>query len=135
MSQPASIKSPVLLIAEDEPEILSNLVEYFESLDIVVHGVTSGELALEVAGRVTPDVIVTDLVMPGFSGISLLEKLCARPETASIPVIVLSARVELEIRERVSSLGAIDFITKPFSLARLREAVMAALPASVSNPE
>lgn len=135
MEQPESIKKPVLLIAEDDPDILSNLVEYFEALDFVVYGVMTGELAHEIAGRVTPDVIVTDLIMPGFCGFSLLQKLSARPETSSIPVIILTARVDAEIRKRASSLGAINFVTKPFSLARLREAVMAALPARGSHPE
>ncbi len=67
--------------------------------------------------------------MPGFSGFTLLQKLSAQPETASIPVVILSARVDAEVRERAISLGSIDFVTKPFSLARLLEAVMAALPA------
>lgn len=127
MSQPKSTKSPVLLIAEDDPDILSNLVEYFESLDFLVYGVLNGNLALEIATTVRPDLIVTDLVMPGLSGISLLQKLSDQSQTASIPVIILTARVETEIRERASSLGAIDFVTKPFSLTRLRKAVMAAM--------
>jgi len=127
MSPTTPNNSPVLLLAEDDADILSNLIEYFESLGFVVYGVRSGDLAYEIAGRIKPDLIITDLIMPGLSGLAFLQKLKSLPATDSLPVIILSARVEAEIREQTAALGAVDFVTKPFSLDRLREAVNTAL--------
>lgn len=127
MSPTTPNNSPVLLLAEDDADILSNLIEYFESLGFVVYGVRSGDLAYELASRIKPDLIITDLIMPGLSGIAFLQKLKSLPATDSLPVIILSARVEAELREQTAALGAVDFVTKPFRLDRLREAVNTAL--------
>lgn len=133
MPYPPARKSPVLVIAEDDPDILYNLVEYFESMDFTVYGVLTGELALEMARRVAPDLIITDLIMPGLCGFSLLQRLSDLDETRGVPVLVLSARVEPEMRERAQLLGAVDFVTKPFSLGLLRQAVETALDANLTT--
>lgn len=127
MSTTTPNNSPVLLLAEDDADILSNLIEYFESLGFVVYGVRSGDLAYEIAAKIKPDLIITDLIMPGLSGLAFLQKLKSLPGTDSLPVIILSARVDAEMREHTADLGATDFVTKPFRLDRLREAVNTAL--------
>lgn len=120
-------KRPVLIVAEDDPDILHNLVEYFESLDFIVYGVLSGELAYEMAQRVSPDLIISDLIMPGLCGLSLLQRLAEFEKTRGVPFLILSARVDSDLRERARQFGAVDFVTKPFSLATLKGAVESAL--------
>lgn len=129
MKNPAPGRKRRLLIAEDDPDILWILVDYFGSLGYEAHGAETGGAALALALEIKPELIITDLVMPGLSGFELLKKIAAVSGKASPPVIVLSARVEPEAREQAAALGAVKYLTKPFRLAELTESVAAVLPA------
>jgi CheY-like chemotaxis protein len=128
MNHPSPRSQRRLLIAEDDPDILANLLEFFASLGYEAHGAGTGEAALALALEAPPELIITDLVMPGLSGFQLLEKVAAESGRILPPVIVLSARVESDVRERAAALEVVKFITKPFRLAELREAVASILP-------
>jgi two-component system OmpR family response regulator len=78
-----------------------------------------GEEALRLAGSLLPDVIVLDMMMPGLSGLEVLAELRRRPELASTPVVMLTARAQSPDREAAERLGANRFVTKPFSPAEL----------------
>ncbi len=79
-----------------------------------VESCASGAQALEKATNFGPDVILLDVMMPGMSGPEVLEALRGRPETADIPVIFMTAKVQAKEVEALTKLGAIGVIEKPF---------------------
>jgi diguanylate cyclase (GGDEF)-like protein len=116
------------LLVEDDPDLLGFLAGVL-SASFSVEQAVNGQTALRVAHQTVPDLIITDLMMPGMSGLELCRKLAADPATAQIPVIVISARGELDDRMQAFSEGAVDFLAKPFhpdellvrALTRMRE--------------
>ena len=104
-----------VLCVEDDPDI-RGLVEL--ALGTVagfeVHGCASGAEALEKAPRLRPDVVLLDVMMPEMDGIETYERLRAGPETADLPVIFMTAKVQREEVERYRRLGARGVIAKPF---------------------
>ena len=89
--------------------ILSNQYTFSVALD--------GQTALEVAKRLTPDIILMDIMMPGMDGYEVCTHLKADPVTAGIPVIFLTARHYLESEEHCFKVGAVDYLEKPFNPA------------------
>jgi len=79
-----------------------------------VESCASGAQAIEKAPSFGPDVILLDVMMPGMSGPEVLEALRGRPETAEIPVIFMTAKVQASEIEALRKLGAIGVIEKPF---------------------
>ncbi len=79
-----------------------------------VESCASGAQALEKAPSFGPDVILLDVMMPGMSGPEVLDALRGRPETADIPVIFMTAKVQAQEVEALTKLGAIGVIEKPF---------------------
>jgi putative two-component system response regulator len=75
----------------------------------------SGEEAVEYLGSHTPDLILLDIFMQGMNGYEVMEHLNRSPEMAKIPVILITAEVTPESREKGIALGALDFITKPIN--------------------
>jgi len=74
-----------------------------------------GDESVELARALEPDLIVLDLMMPGRSGLQVLDELRREPAFETTPVIVLSARAQVADREAVTRAGATRFMTKPFS--------------------
>ena len=109
-----------LLIVDDEPDIrtIAGLAAK-RSAGWEVIGAGSGAEGLELARSERPDVILLDVMMPQMSGIELIERLRALPETAGIPVIFLTARVQQDETERYLGLGAAGVIAKPFDVLGL----------------
>ena len=81
---------------------------------------SDGEEAISLARDESPDVILLDIAMPGLSGIEVLRRLRADPETQDIPVIIVTALAHSELAEQATSMGANDLIEKPFRPAELR---------------
>lgn len=79
-----------------------------------VESCASGTQAIEKAPAFGPEVILLDVMMPGMSGPAVLEALRGMPETASIPVIFMTAKVQAREIEALTELGAIGVIEKPF---------------------
>ncbi|WP_128254093.1 phosphate regulon transcriptional regulator PhoB [Falsirhodobacter deserti] len=126
---------PTVLLVEDEPaqrEVLSYNLEA-EGFRVVQAG--NGEEALVLVDEVSPDVMVLDWMMPNLSGIEVCRQLKTRPETRSLPIIMLSARSEEVDRVRGLETGADDYVVKPYSLvelmARVRTQLRRSRPASV----
>ncbi|OSM00209.1 diguanylate cyclase [Magnetofaba australis] len=110
-----------ILIVDDElsnVHILQHLLHDAHTLLVA----RNGEQALELAARNPPDLILLDIVMPGMDGFEVCERLKADTRTQEIPVIFLTANSSVADEERGLSLGAIDYISKPFSpgIVRLR---------------
>ena len=83
----------------------------------IVVTATSGKEALEKAIEDKPDLILLDIIMPGMSGFEVLEQLKASEATKSVPVIIVSGLTDEEDEEKGLSLGAVDYIAKPFKKA------------------
>lgn len=106
---------PRVLVVEDEPDIAALVADQLAREGFRVETSSTGPEALHAAGREIPDLIVLDRMLPGISGDEVLRRLKADASTASIPVLVLTARREQEDRIEGLELGADDYLTKPFS--------------------
>jgi DNA-binding response OmpR family regulator len=106
-------KKTVLLVEDEEPlrRVLRDLLER-EGFTVVE--AADGVEALDEVDRSAPDVLVLDLNLPRLDGYGVLSHLRARPSTAKLPVIVLTAKGDEDNEVRVFENGANDFLTKPF---------------------
>lgn len=104
-----------ILIVDDAPENLQVLVEALRGIYSVIVA-KSGFKALELALLVPPpDLILLDIVMPEMDGFEVCRRLQEDPRTRSIPVLFITALHDEESENRGLTLGAVDFITKPFN--------------------
>jgi len=116
-----------ILIVEDE-EALATLLRYnFEKEGFEVETVGRGDDADTRLKEYIPDLAIIDWMLPGFSGIELTRRLRARPETARLPILILTARGEEAERVRGLAIGADDYVVKPFSVPELIARVHALL--------
>jgi two-component system phosphate regulon response regulator PhoB len=125
-----------ILIVEDE-EALSLLLRYnLEKEGYEVETVARGDEADTKLKERAPDLLVLDWMLPGVSGIELCRRLRLRPETKSLPIIMLTARGEESERVRGLATGADDYVVKPFSvpelIARVRSLLRRARPERIS---
>jgi len=104
-----------ILLVEDEANILEAIgfILSRDGWEVLGHG--KGETALAEIERVAPDILVLDVMLPGRSGFDILRELRGQPETASLPVLLLTAKGQARDREQAMALGANAFLTKPFS--------------------
>ena len=106
-------KKTVLLVEDEEP-LRQVLRELLEREGFTVVEASDGVQALDEVDRSAPDVLVLDLNLPRLDGYGVLNHLRARPSTAKLPVIVLTAKGDEENEVRVFETGANDFLAKPF---------------------
>ncbi len=102
-----------ILIVDDTIENI-DVLEAMLSEDYKIKAAINGKVALKIAERNLPDLILLDIMMPGMDGYEVCEKLKDNPKTAHIPVIFVTAMAEEEDEERGFNLGAVDYIIKPF---------------------
>jgi DNA-binding response OmpR family regulator len=114
-----------LLVIEDEPGIVDFLARGLRAEGFAVETATDGLDGERRALRESFDVLVLDLMLPGRSGLEILDSL--RRHKPLLPVIVLTARGEIEDRVGGLDAGAVDYLVKPFSLAELAARVRAQL--------
>lgn len=114
-----------VLLVEDEPNIIE-AIRFILSRDgwrVDTH--SDGATALEAVARHGPDVVILDVMLPGRSGFDILRDLRAAEATASLPVLMLTAKGQGKDRELAEQFGANRFMTKPFAndevLSCLRE--------------
>jgi len=118
---------PLILIAEDEPAQMELLRYNMESADFRTVVATDGASALALVEEETPDLVVLDWMLPEMSGIEVCRRIRGRPESRSLPVIMLTARGEENDRVRGLETGADDYLVKPFSQAELIARIRALL--------
>jgi two-component system sensor histidine kinase/response regulator len=104
-----------LLVIEDDASVRQTLVDILELNGYVVRAAGNGAEGRAMALAEPPALIITDIEMPGLTGFELLQFLRASEELRTIPVIVISAKVDRAATRRGMELGADDFITKPFT--------------------
>lgn len=112
-----SVSDARILVVDDEPLNVNLLVKLLERADVgTVRGVTRSAEVMDAIAAFDPDVVLLDLHMPAPDGWTLLEMIRRiTPQDDYLPVIVLTADVSDEAQERALSMGAADFVTKPFS--------------------
>jgi two-component system, OmpR family, phosphate regulon response regulator PhoB len=116
-----------ILVVEDERDIAALVAFHLTKEGYRVRTAESGQEALEAAAGDRPDLVLLDLMLPGFSGYDVLRELRRRPDLAELPVVVLTARRDEADRVMGLELGADDYVTKPFSPRELVLRVAAVL--------
>jgi len=104
-----------VLVVDDEPDIVALVAYHLAKSGYSVSTATSGPDGLALARRDKPALIVLDLMLPGFSGLEVMQQLRSDKATARIAVLMLTARREESDRIEGLTLGADDYLTKPFS--------------------
>ncbi|MBA4266439.1 MAG: adenylate/guanylate cyclase domain-containing response regulator [Comamonadaceae bacterium] len=125
----------LIVVAEDDPGTLKLLTVVLEKKGHDVVGVSDGATAWKSVQKLRPDVIVSDIDMPGLSGLELLERVRAHPTIALTPFIFLTSLQERRDMRQGMSLGADDYIAKPFRARELAEAVMAQVNKNVMRAQ
>ena len=115
-----------VLVVDDEPTISEIVSRYLDRAGYVTHTAADGHEALELIGRLRPDLVVLDLMMPGIDGLEVLRRVRAHPSRRPA-VILLTAKGEPSDRVIGLQLGADDYVVKPFSPAELVARVDAVL--------
>jgi DNA-binding response OmpR family regulator len=119
---------PRVLVVEDEQDIAALIKHALErSGDAQVDVVGSGDTALRAVPDQAPDLVILDLNLPVLSGTEVCRLMRARPATANVPIIMLTARTSEADRVAGLDIGADDYVTKPFSLRELAARVRAVL--------
>jgi PAS domain S-box-containing protein len=108
-----------VVVADDNPDMRDYLTRLLSQAGYRVHAVADGREALELIRRTTPDLVVSDIMMPRLDGLGLLAALRGDPRTASVPVLLLSARAGQEASIEGLRAGADDYLVKPFAAAEL----------------
>jgi signal transduction histidine kinase len=113
---------PLVLVVEDNAE-MNRFVCQTLSAEYRTESALDGRTGLEKALRSVPDLVLTDLVMPGMSGDQLVQAIRNSPELDDTPVVLLTARTEEALRVRLLREGAQDYLLKPFAADELRARV------------
>ena len=104
-------KRPRVMMVDDDQEVLQMLRRVFEFEGFDVTTAADGSSALALFAQSQPDVVILDIALPGLDGYQVLENI---RQSSDIPVIMLTAMRELEPLHRAMSLGADDYVSKPF---------------------
>lgn len=104
-----------VLVVDDEPDIVALVAYHLAKSGYLVSTATSGPDGLALARREKPSLVVLDLMLPGLSGLEVMQQLRADQATSRIAVLMLTARREESERIEGLTLGADDYLTKPFS--------------------
>ena len=131
---PATAPPARVLIVDDEPNILLSLQFLMKKAGYAVRTATDGEQALAEIARERPDIVLLDVMMPKLDGFSVCQRIKAAPEWREVRVIMLTARGRDVEREKGRTLGADDYITKPFATKDAMDRVAAALARPAAAP-
>ena len=113
MTEDNSTEEAILLV-DDNPTNLQVLFDTLDGRGFKLLIAKDGKVALAIAGKARPNLILLDIMMPGIDGYEVCRQLKADPATAEIPVIFLSALTDTKDKVQGLDLGAVDYVTKPF---------------------
>lgn len=111
--------SPLILLIDDVLQNLQVLSESLRKKGFRITGANSGSAAFKILERVSPDLILCDVMMPEMDGYEVAQKLKANPKTRDIPIIFLTAKSEAADIIKGFAAGGVDYVTKPFNTAEL----------------
>ncbi len=107
-------RKATILVVDDTPDNLALMSGVLKDR-YVVKVATDGERALKLATSAEPDLVLLDIMMPGIDGYEVCRRLKADPATRHLPVIFLTAKIQVEDEQRGFEVGGVDYITKPIS--------------------
>ncbi len=123
-------EKPLILVVDDEAMARTMASKLLEKAGYSTVAVESGDECLKFVSTQKPDAILLDMLMPGMSGLEVLEKLRSDISSRAIPVLLVTAKGQADIVRQAAALGVSDFIVKPFHsldlIARVKKKV--ALP-------
>jgi two-component system response regulator MprA len=122
-----------ILVVDDERAVRESLRRALELEGYAVELAEDGEVALSRVGAATPDAVILDVLMPGIDGLEVCRRL--RAGANSVPVLMLTARAEVDSRVAGLDAGADDYLPKPFALAELLARLRALLRRTASDDE
>ena len=112
-----------ILLVEDDTSLRENVAELLELSGYNVCSASNGKIAVDMAEKEQPDLVLCDIMMPEMDGYGVLEELSSNETTRDIPFIFVSAKTEREDVRRGMNLGADDYLTKPFEEEELLSAI------------
>ncbi len=118
--QSAALAKDIVLLVDDSPDALGFLTDALEQSGFSVLIATSGQAALNIAERITPDIILLDAVMPSMDGFETCERLKSNAAVTQVPVIFMTGLTETEHVVRALEAGGVDYLTKPINIDELR---------------
>jgi two-component system, OmpR family, phosphate regulon response regulator PhoB len=127
IARPKAGSAPRILVVEDESELALLLAYNLKAEGYLVESVERGDEAELRLAENAPDLVILDWMLPGVSGLEICRRLRARENTRTLPVIMVTARGEECERVRGLSVGADDYVVKPFSVPELIARVRALL--------
>lgn len=124
-----------VLVVEDEPNIVLSLQFIMKRSGYEVRIAGDGDAALTAMAEKTPDVVLLDIMLPKRDGLSVCEAIRGNPNWSDVKILVLSAKSREADKEKALSLGANDYLTKPYSTREVCERVNAMLGIEGCPPE
>ncbi|MCL2124504.1 MAG: response regulator [Oscillospiraceae bacterium] len=126
MEQP--VKRSILIIDDEKPNL--NVLGHTLRQEYTVYTARDGKTGLEIANEYLPDLVLLDIIMPEMDGYEVLTKLKESDKTKDIPVVFITGLVSSESVQKGMSMGAADYIFKPFSASNIKEKVEGQLRSS-----
>ena len=120
MAEAPALPRDIVLLVDDSPDALGFLTEALEQSGFSVLIATSGQAALNIVERITPDLILLDAVMPGMDGFETCRRLKTNTAVAQVPVIFMTGLTETEHVVNALDSGGVDYLTKPINTDELR---------------
>ena len=124
-----------ILVVEDDRDIAELVERYLQKAGFSIELLSSGRDALKAIADRTPDLLILDLMLPHVDGLEICRSVRSDPQTAAIPIIMLTARAEESERIVGLEIGADDYVAKPFSPNELVARVRALLRRTQRQPE
>ena len=122
-TEAGSQSAGTIMVIDDEPALRSVLCTMLEVFGFSVIEAGSATFALSLLEEITPDLILTDVMMPDIDGLTLIRRLRAESAWSGIPALVISAKTTTDDRIAADTAGANGFLAKPFSAADLKAAL------------
>lgn len=123
-----------VLIAEDEPSILESLEFILQRAGFSTASVSDGAAVCDAVRRLSPRLVVLDVMLPRQTGFEVLRQLRADAATTALPVLILTAKGQAQDRRIAEELGATGFVTKPYANAEVVSAVRNLLGTAGGEP-
>ena len=122
-----------ILVVDDDPQIVKLITDYFTAEGYTVEAALHGADALMAVAQHRPDVVRLDVMMEGLTGMEVLDRI--RAIDPGVRIIMVTASHDFALQEQTRTMGAFDYVSKPFTLSHLHRSVGAALAGSDPPPQ
>src|SRR3972149_2153203 len=126
--RPAALSQATILVVDDDPTFCAIMAEILRMYKARVYTAFSAEEAMAVLEQVTPDLLLTDVMLPDVDALTFVRRVRSGAVQARVPIIIVSAGVSHREQAAAMQAGADQFLPKPFSIVDLRAAVGSLLP-------